>query len=139
MGTVTALTAAKTLELIADLNTSMAGKAAASHAAAHTSGGADPLTLAQSQITGLVADLAAKATDSALVHKGELVFNVKDYGALGDGVADDTAEITAAIAASTFGGIVYFPPGTYMVSSTIELLSGRTYQGAGRESSIIKA
>lgn len=43
------------------------------------------------------------------------VFNVKEYGAVGNGVSDDTAAINAAIAAavSAGGGVVYFPSGTY--------------------------
>jgi hypothetical protein len=45
------------------------------------------------------------------------VYNVKSvtYGAAGDGVADDTAEIQAAIdaCAAAGGGYVYFPAGTY--------------------------
>lgn len=48
--------------------------------------------------------------------------NVKDpqFGAVGDGVADDTAAIQAAIAAlPSTGGIVNFPAGTYKVTSTI--------------------
>ncbi|KAG8736584.1 hypothetical protein FRC10_009144 [Ceratobasidium sp. 414] len=56
--------------------------------------------------------------------------NVKDYGAKGDGITDDTAAIQAAIAdgnrcgqgckSSTVSpGLVYFPPGTYLVSSPI--------------------
>ncbi len=45
------------------------------------------------------------------------VFNVKAYGALGDGVADDSAAIAGAIAAApASGGIVYFPPGRYLVA-----------------------
>lgn len=65
--------------------------------------------------------------------------SVKSHGAVGDGVTDDYAAITAAITASPYGGIVFFPPGTYMVSSTIKLLKGRTYMGAGREGTSVKA
>lgn len=51
--------------------------------------------------------------------------SVKDFGATGDGVTDDTTAITAAITAvSTTGGGVLFPPGTYCVSSTITLGNG---------------
>lgn len=41
------------------------------------------------------------------------IINVKDYGALGDGVADDSSEIQAAINACPTGGTVYFPRGSY--------------------------
>lgn len=39
--------------------------------------------------------------------------NVKDFGAVGDGVTDDTAEIQAAI--NSGAASVYFPAGTYLV------------------------
>ncbi|KAL2019376.1 hypothetical protein VTK56DRAFT_9667 [Thermocarpiscus australiensis] len=56
--------------------------------------------------------------------------NVKDYGAKGDGVTDDTAAINAAINAgspcnkgctstTTTPAVVYFPAGTYLISSSI--------------------
>lgn len=56
-------------------------------------------------------------------------FNVKDYGAVGDGVADDTAAINRAIAAAAVpvtpslatGAVVYFPTGQYEITSTIDL------------------
>jgi Pectate lyase superfamily protein len=55
------------------------------------------------------------------------VINVKAYGAVGDGITDDTAAILAAIAAMPIYDkshimrttIVYFPAGTYLVSDTI--------------------
>lgn len=49
--------------------------------------------------------------------KGGAVFNVKAYGAKGDGSTDDRIAIQAAItAASAVRGTVFFPPGLYMVS-----------------------
>lgn len=46
--------------------------------------------------------------------------NVKDFGAVGDGVTDDTSAIQAAISkAQVAGETVYFPFGTYNISSTI--------------------
>ncbi|MDA8331429.1 MAG: glycosyl hydrolase family 28-related protein [Candidatus Dormibacteraeota bacterium] len=53
-----------------------------------------------------------------------LVYNVKSYGAFGDGVHDDTAAIqaTANVASkSGNGGVVYLPPGRYAVSTTITI------------------
>lgn len=58
------------------------------------------------------------------------VLNVRSYGAVGDGVTDDTAAITAAITHLPSGyGVVgtnivlYFPRGTYLISDTIDLKS----------------
>ena len=45
------------------------------------------------------------------------VVNVKDFGAKGDGVTDDTDAIQAALNAATNGGVVYFPQGTYSVTA----------------------
>ncbi|KAH0838819.1 glycoside hydrolase family 55 protein [Lanmaoa asiatica] len=47
--------------------------------------------------------------------------NVKDFGAKGDGVTDDTAAINAAMSSGTrlSPAIVYFPQGTYLISSSI--------------------
>jgi hypothetical protein len=49
------------------------------------------------------------------------VYNVKNYGAAGDGTTDDTAAVTAARAAlavnGTQGGTLYFPKGAYKISS----------------------
>ncbi len=47
-------------------------------------------------------------------------FNVRAYGAKGDGSNDDTAEVQAALDAAfaAGGGVVRFPPGTYNNSDT---------------------
>ena len=43
--------------------------------------------------------------------------SVKNYGAIGDGISNDTAAIKAAIEASK--GIIYFPKGDYLITHTI--------------------
>jgi polygalacturonase len=51
--------------------------------------------------------------------------NVKDFGAMGDGVTDDTAAILAALdtlMAVPKGGTLYFPKGIYIVKYTIQLV-----------------
>lgn len=41
------------------------------------------------------------------------VFNIKDYGAVGNGIANDTAAIVAALAAAPNGSTVFAPSGMY--------------------------
>lgn len=66
-------------------------------------------------------------------------FNVKNYGAAGNGSTDDTAAIAAAISAasSAGGGTVFFPAGTYL-SGTQTLANNVFFLGAGPGASIIK-
>jgi hypothetical protein len=49
--------------------------------------------------------------------------SVKDFGAVGDGVVDDTVAIQAAIDAAMVGTVnnVFFPSGTYKVSATLTI------------------
>ena len=68
------------------------------------------------------------------------VHNVKGYGAKGDGVTDDTAAIQAAVdaAEAAGGGIVFFPNGTYLTSSTLTVESSNVHLvGAGKSSTLI--
>jgi hypothetical protein len=55
--------------------------------------------------------------------------SVKDFGAVGDGVADDTAAIQAALDNSYD---VFFPAGNYKVSGTLTLRPYANLQGAGK-------
>jgi Pectate lyase superfamily protein len=61
------------------------------------------------------------AQRGALLDQGGASFNVKAYGATGDGTADDTSAIQSAIDAATkaHGGVVYFPPGSYVLNGTL--------------------
>lgn len=58
--------------------------------------------------------------------------SVKTYGAVGDGVADDTAAFNNALASST---AIYIPPGTYKITSTLAVPNNTTLYGAGRGTS----
>jgi pectate lyase-like protein len=67
------------------------------------------------------------------------VFNVMAFGAKGDGIADDTLAIQAAINACSAagGGITYLPFGTYFITSALSLpatcwLCGQGQRGANR-------
>ena len=67
----------------------------------------------------------ATAVSRTVESKLKDVVSVKDFGAVGNGVADDTAAIQAAISFAASGAVVpsyggksvYFPAGTYLVSN----------------------
>ncbi len=57
-----------------------------------------------------------RAVERTVESKLRDVVSVKDFGAVGNGLADDTAAIQAAIDA---GNYVFLPPGTYRITSPI--------------------
>ena len=68
---------------------------------------------------------------------GDKTVNVKAFGAKGDGVADDTRAIQAAINHANAGEKIYFPPGIYDVSNfVVKNRSGLSFTGDGRQSMI---
>ena len=61
---------------------------------------------------------------------GSQVFNVKAYGAAGDGVTDDNAAIQAAInAAEAVHGVVFFPAATYVSDENLLVTSEVVLEG----------
>src|SRR5690606_24324605 len=64
------------------------------------------------------------------------VVSVKDFGAVGNGVADDTAAINAALAAAD---AVEVPDGEYVISSTITISSEKKLVGRGSWQTTITA
>lgn len=74
-------------------------------------------TLVQSLATRVAAEIKTVRTEIPEVVAGLAWANVKDFGAVGGGVTDDTAAIQAAIdSLPASGGVVFFPIGVYMVS-----------------------
>ena len=76
------------------------------------------------------------AKQEVVTDKEFVRLNVKDFGAVGDGVAEDTSMIQATILACPDGGCVYIPAGTYLTAPlflkshiTIELDENATLLG----------
>lgn len=131
------------------------GAEVGSHADSHAEGGSDPITPASigavASVNGRLPDSSGDvyvptggggtgtggAVDSVNGQTGAVTLdaadvgavasrNVRAYGAVGDGTADDTAAIQAAIDA---GGLVSFDPGTYRITEPLVLKSGTILQG----------
>ncbi len=112
-----------------------------------TSGGSTALTL----------NLAPQLTAGPLVFAAGAAKSIKDYGAKGDGISDDTSAIQAALKdgrtnpdgswiddylGSYFNGrpkTLFFPAGTYLVSDTLQWAGCcMTLQGQGPGVTVIK-
>lgn len=73
-------------------------------------------------------------------------FNVRDFGAKGDGKTFDTAAIQKALdACQPSGGIVQFPPGTYLcqpltlhAKTIVQLAAGATLQASTNQADFMK-
>lgn len=82
-------------------------------------------------------DMEDRLSDYTDLLGSRLAVNAKDstYGAIGDGVNDDTAEITAALAT---GAHVYLPKGTYLVDNVTLATAGQRLFGDGPGLTILK-
>lgn len=74
------------------------------------------------------------AISRSLSAKVNEVPSVKDFGAVGDGITDDTNAFITALAARN---CVFVPTGTYLITSTITVPASRALFGQG-EKSVIK-
>ncbi|HZK80968.1 MAG TPA: glycosyl hydrolase family 28-related protein [Humisphaera sp.] len=91
--------------------------------------------------SGVVKSAAQTFLKSSVRIAGKVFDAKRDFGAKGDGIADDTASINNAIAAARAhgnGAIAYLPPGRYVVSDTL-VLTGSDYYfgGSGYRSALM--
>lgn len=96
----------------------------------------DALSLGLTEAASALPILAAGSTTArtAAERAGD-VANVKDFGAAGDGVTDDTAAIQAAV---TAGGRVFLPKGQYLITAPITRdATGCTIEGAGIDATVV--
>jgi hypothetical protein len=85
------------------------------------------------QVTFLAA--GSGASQRTVLDKLRDVVSVKDFGAVGNGVADDTAAINAALASGAKR--VYLPAGTYKVGATLAVPANVSMYGDGPAATII--
>ncbi len=64
-------------------------------------------------------------------NKVEYLFNAQNYGVIGDGVTDATIAIQKVMddVGSKNGGIIYLPPGKYLINGNLKIPAGITLQG----------
>jgi len=63
------------------------------------------------------------------------IISVRDHGASGDGITDDTEAIIATTKAAGSNATVYFPRGRYRITRTITVPQDQTWRGAGIDDS----
>ena len=107
-------------------------------------GGVDQMTISNAGVVtansfvglnGSSVTATGSTTPRTLANRFADVVNVKDFGAVGDGVTDDTAAIQAAINA---GLNVFLPSGTYKTTSKLTITNNdQVITGAGRSTKIV--
>jgi parallel beta-helix repeat protein len=83
--------------------------------------------------------MSSKALENVV--KLNSIRNIKQYGAIGNGLTDDLQAIQSAVDAAfdAGGGIVFVPQGTYAISDAIKLKSHVHLKGEGFASRIISS
>lgn len=89
-------------------------------------------------VSGAFVTATGSSTPRTMARRAADVFNIKDYGAIGNGTTDNRAAIVAAMGSGN--RTVYFPTGTYRIAgpTTITWPSNTSFLGDGPAQSIIK-
>lgn len=96
--------------------------------------GVDGANLAASSGSSLVGFIQSGTGAAARTVESKLrdMVSAKDFGAVGNGIANDTAAIQAAATyCSSNGKDLFIPAGTYLITSTITISCGVTCEDAG--------
>lgn len=99
-------------------------------------------TSAGSAIVGFLQAGTGAVSRTVQAKLRETSISVKDFGAVGDGVTDDTSAIAAAYAAliASGGGKLFFPEGTYLTTDTLTFADethGVLIEGVSKDASSI--
>lgn len=78
----------------------------------------------------------SSTTARTLANRFADVFNVKDFGAVGNGTTNDTSAIQAAIDAA-YGSALFFPAGSYKITSAVNILKSISIYGVQGATTII--
>jgi hypothetical protein len=95
----------------------------------------------ESGYTSITGATALAPTQRTLQNKLDDYVSIRDFGATGDGSTDDTQAIQRAIDEIYFGGFslnqprlrraIHFPPGNYLISSSLKIPSYTILRGSG--------
>lgn len=97
-------------------------------------------TLGNSSLTEDTAKISStKPIQAAVWDSGGAVINVKAYGAEGNGTTNDTAAIQNALNAAPAGSTVFFPCGSYLITSTLSVTKKISVVGASSHCVEIRA
>ena len=100
-----------------------------------TASGLQPTDVIPVERPGVTTPYKTKLSSLSLAAAGAV--NIRDYGALGDGVTDDGASLRAAVAAAGAAGRnVYIPKGRYKITAAASIPSNMAIFGEGDESVI---
>ena len=89
----------------------------------------------QSNSSGFLSGAVARTVNAKL----QEMVSVKDFGAVGDGIVDDTAALQTAIDTACAAKVqLFWPRGTYFITATLEHSSDVNWLGEGGDYSVIK-
>ncbi|MCB8043624.1 hypothetical protein JM654_03795 [Microbacterium oxydans] len=87
---------------------------------------------ADNAVAGYIATEGTSATQAAADKRYGRGVSVRQFGATGDGVADDTAAFNAAL---SFAKNVFVPEGVYKITAALITAAGQTIWGASKHAS----